>query len=132
VRVVTDKYSVYRSSNAFWSISGLHAPKMSTFSGSQSKPVYRLALCSAYRPQINGQAGRVNCTFLSLLRAMISQFKGNWETHQPTVVCDFNTTVHLATGFTAHFLPYGWHPTDIGVPSVFKILRIILFSATTC
>jgi hypothetical protein len=63
---------------------------------------------------------------------MISQFKGNWETHPPTVVCDLNTTVHLATGFTAHFLPYGWQPTDIGVPLVFKILRIILISIFFC
>jgi hypothetical protein len=38
----------------------------------------------------------------------------------PTVVYDYNNTVHSATGFTPHFLLFGWHPTDICVPLVFQ------------
>jgi hypothetical protein len=57
---------------------------------------------------------------MSLLRATISQFKGDWEKHLPTVVYAYNTTIHSATGFAPHFLLYGWHPTDIRVPLVFQ------------
>jgi hypothetical protein len=51
---------------------------------------------------------------------MISQFKGIWEIHLPSVVCAYNTTIHSATGFTPHFLLYGWQPTGIRVPLVFQ------------
>jgi hypothetical protein len=57
---------------------------------------------------------------MSLLRATISQFKGDCEKQLPTAVYAYNNTIHSATGFTLHVLLYGWHPTDIGVPLVFQ------------
>jgi hypothetical protein len=80
----------------------------------------RLSLSAAYRPQTDGQTERFNRTFMSLLRATISQHHGDWEQQLPTVVYAYNNTVHSATGFTPHFLLFGWHPTDIRVPLVFQ------------
>jgi transposase InsO family protein len=76
----------------------------------------RLSLSAAYRPQTDGQTERFNRTFMSLLCATISQFKGEWGKQLPTAVYVYNNTIHSATGFTPHFLLYGWHPTDIRVP----------------
>jgi hypothetical protein len=80
----------------------------------------RLSLSAAYRPQKDGQTECFNRTFMSLLCATISQFKGDWEKQLPTVVYAYNTTIHSATGFAPDFLLYGWHPTDIRVPLVFQ------------
>jgi hypothetical protein len=57
---------------------------------------------------------------MSLLRTTISQFKGDWGKQLPTVVYVYNNTINSATGFTPHFLLYGWHPTDIRVPLVYQ------------
>jgi hypothetical protein len=76
-----------------------------------------LPLSAAYRPQTDGQTERLNRTFMSLLCATISQFKGDWEKQLPTVVYAYNNTIHSAKGCTPHFLLFGWHPTDIRVPS---------------
>jgi hypothetical protein len=57
---------------------------------------------------------------MSLLRATISQLKGDWEKQLPTVVYAYNNTIHSAMAFTPHFLLFGWHPTDIRVSLVFQ------------
>jgi transposase InsO family protein len=79
-----------------------------------------LSLSASYRPQTDGQTERFNRTFMSLLRATISQHKGDWEQQLPTVVYAYNNTVHSATGFPPNFLLLGWHPTDFRVPLVFQ------------
>jgi hypothetical protein len=57
---------------------------------------------------------------MSLLRATISQLKGDWGKQLPTVVYAYNNTIHSATAFTPPFLLFGWHPTDIRVSLVFQ------------
>jgi hypothetical protein len=91
-----------------------------------------MLLSAACKPQTAGQSECLNRTFRSLLRATINQLKGDGETHLPTVVYAYDTTVHSATGFTPHFLLYGWQPTDIHVSLMFQNPSTDSFPVTTC
>ena len=73
-----------------------------------------------YHPIRNGSAERFN---ISLLATLEDHQKADWKSYVVPLVQAYNTTRSDATGFSPHFLMFGWHPrlsvdaflgTDIG------------------
>ncbi|KFD60141.1 hypothetical protein M514_27669 [Trichuris suis] len=74
-----------------------------------------------YHPQSNGLVERFNRTLLDVLRALVSETPGNWDSALPLATMAYNTSVHEATGVTPYFALFGREarvPVDIqyGLP----------------
>jgi len=70
-------------------------------------------MTTAYRPQANGQAERVNQNVDQLLR--VAQAHGvTWEDALPQIEIALNNAAILNTEFTPYLLTYGYHPTFLG------------------
>lgn len=80
----------------------------------------KLALSASYRPQTDGSTERFNRTFLSMLRTCCNKDPKNWDKAIPSLRYAYNNTVHTATGFTPHYLLFGWKPIDLRVPLAFQ------------
>jgi len=44
----------------------------------------------------------------------------HWDAAVPSMIYAYHNTVHSSTGYTPHFLLFGWQPIDIRVPLVFQ------------
>ena len=65
---------------------------------------------TAQHPQANGKTERYNRTMKSILAKMVDVTMRNWDEKLPTIQWAYNTVIHPATGFTPHFLMYGFEP----------------------
>ena len=58
----------------------------------------------------NGSAERFNQTLLKMLGTLSSEQKADWKTYIAPLVQAYNSTRHDSTGFSLHYLMFGWHP----------------------
>ncbi|CAI7871072.1 unnamed protein product [Closterium sp. NIES-54] len=70
----------------------------------------KLAMSSAYHPQIDGQTERLNQVVEQLLRTACKDDVSHWDTQLPTLEFAYNNASHAATGKTPFFLCYGREP----------------------
>lgn len=63
-----------------------------------------------YHPMGNGSAERFNQTLLKMLGTLEHEQKADWKSHVAPLVQAYNATKSDATGYSPHFLMFGWHP----------------------
>lgn len=63
-----------------------------------------------YHPMCNGSVERFNQTLLKMLGTLEEDKKADWKTHVGPLVQAYNSTKSDATGYSPHFLMFGWHP----------------------
>ncbi|GJP47856.1 hypothetical protein CLOM_g7034 [Closterium sp. NIES-68] len=78
----------------------------------------KLAMSSAYHPQIDGQTERLNQIVEQLLRAACKDDIFKWDLHLPVLEFAYNNATHAATGKTSFFLCYGRHPLTPQQPNI--------------
>ena len=64
---------------------------------------------TAYRPQANGQNERTNRTIVQLLRTT-QEHHEDWYRRISHVCFAYNSSAHVVTGFTPHYLMFGSEP----------------------
>ncbi|XP_062611547.1 uncharacterized protein LOC134273366, partial [Saccostrea cucullata] len=63
-----------------------------------------------YHPMGNGSAERFNQTLIKMLSTLNEKQKSDWKSHVAPLVQAYNATRNDATGYTPHYLMFGWHP----------------------
>lgn len=63
-----------------------------------------------YHAMGNGRTERFNSTLLGMLGTLDSSGKANWKEYVKPLVHAYNATRHESTGFSPHYLLFGWHP----------------------
>ncbi len=58
----------------------------------------------------NGAVERFNQTLLKMLGTLEEYAKSDWKTYVAPLVHAYNATTHESTGFSPHYLMFGWHP----------------------
>ena len=58
----------------------------------------------------NGSAERFNRTLLKMLGTLNPEQKADWKHHVAPLVQAYNATKNDATGYSPHFLMFGWSP----------------------
>ncbi|XP_062619365.1 uncharacterized protein LOC134280933 [Saccostrea cucullata] len=58
----------------------------------------------------NGSAERFNQTLIKMLSTLNEKQKSDWKSHVAPLVQAYNATRNDATGYTPHYLMFGWHP----------------------
>lgn len=69
-----------------------------------------MALSSSHHPQHDGQTERMNQTMEIMLRAYIQSNRKDWSSWLPFLQHAYNSSMHLATGYSPYFLLYSFHP----------------------
>jgi hypothetical protein len=69
-----------------------------------------MALSSAHHPQTDGQTENLNAQIEVMLRAYVSQDRGEWSKWIRFVMRAYNSSVHSSTGYQPDFLLMGYHP----------------------
>jgi hypothetical protein len=91
----------------------------------------KLAMSTAYHPQMDGQTEVMNKTLGIMLRAFIDEKQTNWDILLPAAEFAYNNSVNHSTGYSPFFLNTGQHPRvpgtllshpDSNVPSVHEYL----------
>ena len=70
---------------------------------------------TAYHPQGDGMAERLNRSLLQMLRAFVEK-QGDWERYLPLVLYAYRTSVHSSTGVTPFSLMFGRAPSKAQFP----------------
>ena len=70
----------------------------------------RKSRTTPYHPMGNGQVECFNQTLLQMLSTLKEEQKQNWKTYVLPVIQAYNATKHDTTGFSSHYLMFGWHP----------------------
>ena len=63
-----------------------------------------------YHPMGNGAVERFNQTLLKMLGTLEQYQKEDWKSYVPPLVQAYNATKQDTTGFSPHYLMFGWHP----------------------
>jgi transposase InsO family protein len=63
-----------------------------------------------YHPMGNGSAERFNKTLIRMLSTLDEDKKSDWKSHVSPLVQAYNATRNDSTGYTPHYLMFGWHP----------------------
>ena len=93
----------------------LHSDQGRNFESRVIKELCRLnntkkSRTTPYHPMGNGSAERFNQTLLRMLGTLENQQKSDWKSYVAPLVQAYNATKSDATGFSPHFLMFGWHP----------------------
>ena len=76
---------------------------------------------TAYRPSVNGQAERVNRTFMQAVRCYVGKKQKDWDIFIPQIAAALRSSVNKQTGFTPNMLMLGREvtsPTELIFPGV--------------
>ena len=68
----------------------------------------------------NGSAERFNLTLLRILGTLDEDKKSDWKTYVAPLVQAYNATKNESTGFSPHYLMFGWH-TRLSVDAFLRI-----------
>ena len=63
-----------------------------------------------YHPMGNGMVERFNQTLIKMLGCLQDHEKSDWKSYISPLVHAYNATKHESTGFSPHYLMFGWHP----------------------
>ena len=63
-----------------------------------------------YHPMGNGSCERFNQSLLKMLGTLEVDQKTNWNSYVGPLVQAYNATQSSSTGFSPHYLMFGWHP----------------------
>ena len=58
----------------------------------------------------NGSAERFNQTLIKMLSTLSEEQKTDWKSYVAPLVQAYNSIRNDATGYTPHYLMFGWHP----------------------
>lgn len=62
-----------------------------------------------YHPEGNATCEHWNQTLLNMLGTLEIEQRSRWVQHLPELVQAYNNSTHASTGYTPHFLMYGWN-----------------------
>jgi transposase InsO family protein len=93
----------------------LHSDQGRNFESRVIKELCKLAnvrktRTTPFHPMGNPSAERFNRTLLRMLGTLAEDHKANWKDYLPSLVLAYNATKSSSTGFSPHFLMFGWHP----------------------
>ncbi|KAL5013852.1 hypothetical protein ScPMuIL_008122, partial [Solemya velum] len=63
-----------------------------------------------YHPMGNGMPERFNQTLINMLGTLNEEKKADWRTYVAPLVHAYNATRHETTGYSPHYLMFGWNP----------------------
>ncbi len=66
---------------------------------------------TAYCPLANGMVENCNRILLSMLRAMVSEYQGDWDDHLPATLSAYRSTPHSSMGLSPFHMLYGMEVT---------------------
>ena len=103
----------------------LHSDQGRNFESKIVKELCKLAgvkktRTTPYHPMGNGSAERFNQTLLDMLATLVEEKKADWKSYVPSMVHAYNATKSDSTGYSPHFLMFGWHPR-LAVDAFFSI-----------
>lgn len=93
----------------------LHSDQGRNFESKVIKELCKLAnvqktRTTPYHPMGNGSAERFNQTLLKMLGTLEEDKKADWKSYVAPLVQAYNATKNEATGYSPHYLMFGWHP----------------------
>ena len=93
----------------------LHSDQGRNFESRVIKELCRLnntkkSRTTPYHPMGNGSAERFNQTLLKMLGTLENHQKSDWKSYVAPLVQAYNATKSDATGYSPHYLLFGWHP----------------------
>ena len=65
---------------------------------------------SAYHPQSNGTIEWQHQTVIKMIRRLSQDEKANWPKHLPKLIQAYNGTRSAITGYSLHYLLFGYRP----------------------
>lgn len=93
----------------------LHSDQGRNFESKVIKELCRIAnvrktRTTPFHPMGNPSAERFNRTLMRMLGTLSDDHKKNWKEYVPAMVQAYNATKSSSTGYSPHFLMFGWHP----------------------
>jgi hypothetical protein len=93
----------------------LHSDQGRNFESQVIKELCKLAnvqktRTTPFHPMGNASAERFNRTLLRMLGTLCDEKKANWKDYISSLVQAYNATKSSSTGYSPHFLMFGWHP----------------------
>lgn len=92
----------------------LHSDQAANFESALLKELCQYYNCrktrtTAYHPQGNGTCERFNQTLLNMLGTLEEEQQSRWVQYLPELMQAYNNSVHASTGYTPHYLMFGWN-----------------------
>ena len=63
-----------------------------------------------YHPRMNGLVERLHQTIMHMIGKLGEDKKANWPSHLAEIVHAYNSTQSAVTGYSPHYLIFGWQP----------------------